>query len=175
MKKYLPFFIFILFSTTVSAQEVKNVVKINPLSAFYRIASVFYERALSEKTSVQLGIAFSAAKFEDTKYSGLALTPEYRFYLKKQAPRGVYLAPFVKYQRYTTSDNVDKGTYKSFGGGFMLGHQWVYKSSFVLDLFIGPAYNAGTYTAEYGNGNPDFNAAIDGLGVRGGLAIGFGF
>lgn len=157
------------------AQNEKNTVKINPLSALFRTGSVFYEHAISSKSSVQLGFAISGAKLDKEKFRGIALTPEYRFYLKNNAPDGLYFAPFSKYQHYTISNDTDKGTYSSFGGGLMLGRQWMYKSGFVLDLFLGPAFNSGTYKQEYGNGDPEISGAIDGFGIRVGLAIGFGF
>lgn len=178
MKKIFKNSLFILafvVASSLKAQEVKNTVKINPLSALIRTGSAFFEHKVSSSSSVQLGFAFTGAKLDEDKFRGLALTPEYRYYVKKNAPNGLYLAPFAKYQHLSLTNDTDKGTFNSFGGGLMLGRQWVYKSGFVLDLFLGPAFNSGTYKQEYGNGDPDLSAAIDGFGLRIGISIGLGF
>lgn len=164
-----------LLSNIVMAQEVKNTFKINPLSALFRTGSLFYERTVSPQSALQLGFAFTGLKLNETKFSGLALTPEYRYFIKKKAPAGIYVAPFAKYQNYTLTGGEDKGTYTSFGGGLSLGRQWVYQSGFVMDMFFGPSFNFGTYKAESGSQQVDVKGGIDGFGLRVGIALGFGF
>lgn len=163
------------FTTKTMAQEVKNTFKVNPLSALFRTGSLFYERAVSPQSTIQLGFAFTGLKLDETKFRGLALTPEYRYFIKKKAPVGIYIAPFAKYQNYSITDAEDSGSYTSFGGGLSLGRQWVYNSGFVLDMFFGPSFNSGTYTAESGSQQVDINGGIDGFGLRVGIALGFGF
>jgi len=157
------------------AQEVQNTIKINPLSALIKTGSIFYERKVSDGMSAQLGIAYTGIKISDTKFTGLAITPEVRFYLKNNAPTGLYAAPFLRYQNYTVADGTDKGKYTSFGGGALMGYQWVYGSGFVLDLFFGPSYNNGSYKATSGVDEPEIKGGIEGFGLRTGIAIGFGF
>ncbi len=159
----------------LKAQDVKNTIKINPLSALLSTGSVFYERKIDDGISVQLGVAYTGVKLSDTKFNGLAITPEARFYFKKEAPAGMYAAPFLKYQNYTVSDGRNKGDYTSFGGGAVMGYQWVYGSGFVLNLFFGPSYNNGKYKATFGNEEPEIKGGIEGFGIRTGIALGFGF
>ena len=177
MKKYL--LITVLLSAGISlksiAQEASNTVKINPISALLRTGSVFYEHKLSEKTSVQLGAAFTGLKLGDTKFTGFSVTPEYRFYPKASALSGVYLGPYARYQNFTVKDDTNTGSYSSIGGGVVIGRQWVYKSGFVLDLFFGPSYNAGKVKADDGSDEPEVSGSIDGFGIRTGILIGFGF
>lgn len=175
MKRLLLCAIAALTFFSANAQEEKNTLKINPLSALLRTGSIFYERKIDETMSAQLGVAYTGVSLSDTKFTGLALTPEVRFYVKKNAPRGMYAAPFLKYQDYTITDEEDKGSYRSFGGGLLLGHQWIYNSGFVLDLFFGPSYNNGTYKATAGSNEPDIKGGIEGFGLRVGLSIGLGF
>jgi len=175
MKKLLLCAVTALIFFNAKAQEVKNTIKINPLSALLSTGSVFYERKVNEGMSAQLGVAYTGVKLDDTKFSGLAITPEVRFYIKKHAPTGMYAAPFLKYQNYTVSDHTDKGSYTSFGGGALMGHQWVYNSGFTLDLFFGPSYNNGKYKATIVTDEPDIKGGIEGFGIRTGVAIGFGF
>ncbi|PWS26938.1 hypothetical protein DHW03_13020 [Pedobacter yonginense] len=157
------------------AQDAQNTIKINPLSALLSTGSVFYERKINDGISAQLGLAYTGIKLEDVKFTGVAITPEVRFYLKQKAISGLYAAPFLRYQNYTVTDGTDKGKYNSFGGGALIGRQWVYGSGFVLDLFFGPSYNSGTYKATQGNNEPDIKGGIEGFGIRTGIALGFGF
>ena len=168
-------FISFLSATQIFAQEVQNTVSMNPLSALLRIGSVFYQRKVADNSSLQMGVAFTGLKLDDTKFTGLALTPEYRWYPKKNALHGLYLGPFVRYQNYTIKEADNKGSFFSIGGGAVLGRQWVYGSGFALDLFFGPSFNSGKYKAESGDDDLDINGAIDGFGLRAGVSIGFGF
>nr|WP_276901522.1 DUF3575 domain-containing protein [Pedobacter kyonggii] len=157
------------------AQDAQNTIKINPLSALLKTGSVFYERKLNDGVSLQLGVAYTGLKLDDVKFTGVAITPEVRFYLKQKAISGLYAAPFLRYQDYTVTDGTDKGNYNSFGGGALIGRQWVYGSGFVLDIFFGPSYNNGSYKATQGNNEPDIKGGIEGFGLRTGIALGFGF
>ena len=159
------------------AQSEKNTIKINPLSALLRTGSIFYEHKLSEKTSVQLGAAYTGMKISDTKFSGVSLTPEFRFYPKQNALNGLYTAAFLRYQDYRVKDeeSAAKGSYSSFGGGVLIGRQWVYSSAFTLDIFFGPSFNSGKVKADDGSNEPEINSAIDGFGIRTGIALGFAF
>lgn len=159
---------------TTKAQDTKNTIKLNPLSALIKTGSVFYERKLNEGMSAQLGFAYTGIKLDDVQFEGIAITPEVRFYLKQKAISGVYAAPFLRYQNYSVTSGSDKGSYSSIGGGALIGRQWVYGSGFVLDLFFGPAYNSGNYKVKTGN-EPDIKGGIEGFGLRTGIALGFGF
>lgn len=174
MKKILLIAFSLLTLIDAKAQDAQNTVKINPLSALFRTGSLFYERKVSESSSIQLGVAYTGLKLDDVKFSGLALTPEYRYYFKNKAISGVYTAPFLRYQNYSVESGSDKGTYTSIGGGLLIGRQWVYGSGFVLDLFFGPSYNNGDYKVKSG-GEPDIKGGLEGMGIRTGIALGFGF
>jgi hypothetical protein len=120
MKKILLITLAVFVFTNIKAQDAKNTIKINPISALFRVGSIFYERKLNNNNSIQLGVAFTGLKLDEVKFTGLALTPEYRFYLKQKAISGLYAAPFLKYQNYAVSSGSDKGTYTSFGGGALI-------------------------------------------------------
>ena len=157
------------------AQSANNTIKINPISALIRTGSVFYEHKLAEKTSFQIGVAYTGLKLDETKFSGLALTPEYRIYPKGNALSGLYLGPYARYQNYTVKDDINKGSYTSFGGGLVMGRQWVYNSGFTLDIFFGPSYNSGKVKADDGSDEPEVSGSVDGFGLRAGISLGFGF
>jgi len=175
----LALFCFVL-SSARSQSEEKNVIKFNPIGAPVGIGSIFYEHKIDDKHSWQMGVGYLGLKIDNVKLSGLVLTPEYRIYTKKNALSGVYVGPFLRYQNYTLKDNESTdnytGTYSSFGGGVVIGRQWVYRSGLVLDLFAGPSFNSGKIEVTSGSGSADEpGLGINGFGLRIGLALGFGF
>lgn len=180
MKKVIILFLAILFVIPSFSQEKplvapeKNVLKINSLSLFLGTGSVFYERKLSDQTSGQLGLAYVGLKFQDTKFTGILLTPEFRIYPKKNAIDGFYVAPYLRYQNYTLQSGVNKGSLSSIGGGVLLGREWITKSGFTMDLFFGGHY--GTSNIKVDSGTDSFKTDfITGFGIRVGFAVGFAF
>ncbi len=173
-------FIAATFAVHAQSDGRSNAIKLNPLSLALMTGNVSYERAVSENQSVQLGVFYSGVSLGGLKYSGLGITPEYRFYFagQKEALNGVYAAPFLRYQNFslTEKDTESKATFSSFGGGATIGWQKMWNSGFTLDLFAGPAFNSGKVKATDGESDEfDVKAGIDGFGVRTGITIGFGF
>jgi hypothetical protein len=181
MKKVVLAMSLIAALGTAKAQEGKNAVKINPLSLILATGNVSYERQTTENQSFQLGLFYSGVKLSSLKYSGFGITPEYRFYIagRKEAMNGVYLAPFARYQNFKIedTDTKDKVTFSSVGGGALFGWEKSWESGFMLDLFLGPAYNSGKIKAEDGADEEEFDISggIDGFGIRTGITLGFRF
>jgi hypothetical protein len=180
MKKALILFLVIVLTAPIFSQEKsdvateKNVLKINTLSLFLATGSIFYEHKLSELISAQLGFGYMGVKIQDTKFSGIILTPEVRIYPKKNAIDGFYIAPYLRYQNYTLQNGTDKGSLSSMGGGLLFGRQWIFKKGFTMDLFFGGHY--GSSNVKVDSGTDTFNTnLITGFGIRVGFAIGFAF
>ncbi len=157
--------------------RAQNVIKINILSPIVKTFNIQYERALNANSSVQLGFFYSGFSTGDTKFSGFGITPEYRFYLSEsEAPEGVYIAPFLRYQSFTIKDDitVSEADFSAFGGGVILGKQWIFKEKIALDVFIGPTYSSGTVNLKSGSDSFD-TGAFDGFGLRTGICFGLKF
>ena len=125
----------LMLSSSVFAQK-KNAIKVNILSPVVRTGSFFYERALSDGASAQLGFFYTGYKISDTKFSGFGITPEFRYYpAKNEDMKGFYLAPFLRYQNFKlTQDATDsKGTFTSFGGGVLIGGQFLFGNVVTLN------------------------------------------
>lgn len=170
---------FLLIAVPAKAQDTppQNLFKINLLSPLVRTGSFFFERAVSEDISVQLGFFYTGASIVDTKFRGFGLTPELRYYLseKHPAPRGVFIAPFARYQSFNLSDDFgNEGSYSSFGGGLLVGTQTLFKNRISLDAWAGPAYSTGKTKVTDGEDAFDLGS-FDGFGVRFGITVGFGF
>lgn len=106
---------------TSSEDEAKNLVKWNVAALALKNYSFQYERAVSKKISVALGLRFAPksgvpfkSQFEklidnedtwnsvkDFKTGNFAITPEVRFYLGQSVFRGFYIAPFARYAKYS--------------------------------------------------------------------------
>ncbi|GIV35991.1 MAG: hypothetical protein KatS3mg032_0370 [Cyclobacteriaceae bacterium] len=170
MKKLFILFCSLAVATVLHAQ----VIKINILSPIVRTLNVQYEQALSGTSSFQLGFFYTGYEEDGDRFSGFGITPEYRFYLSEtEAPEGVYIAPFLRYQSLKLEDDFgSKGTYSGFGGGLILGKQWIFKEKVVLDVFIGPSYSSGTVKIESGSGDNLGADVFDGFGLRTGLCFG---
>ncbi|MBX2916426.1 MAG: DUF3575 domain-containing protein [Cyclobacteriaceae bacterium] len=117
MKKNLVIALVALFAVGVftSAQAQENVFKINIFSPIVKTFNAAYERKLSANSSFQLGVFYTSYNPASTKFSGLGLTPEYRFYLSEsEAPAGVYLAPFVRYQNFKLTEETTASKYGGY-------------------------------------------------------------
>src|SRR5512136_2608951 len=102
MKKFAFFSLFLRIGLNTFAQDKpetgteKNVLKVNTLALIIRTGSVFYERELSDLMSAQLGVAYMNYKIGDTKVDGVGITPEVRFYIRKNAIDGFYIGPYLR-------------------------------------------------------------------------------
>ena len=183
------FFAFLLIAILTiglasQAQAQQNVIKLNPLSLAVLTGNVQYERAINNAMSVQLGFFYTGFGFDvgdgRWSYSGIGLTPEFRYYVTnsaKDAPRGLYVGPWVRYQNFSTKieDNISneegKISVNSIGGGGILGYQWLFGDAFALDLFMGPGFTSGTAKVVSGSADVD---ELRGIGSGTGVAFRFG-
>lgn len=193
----------------IQVQAQKFVLKINPLSLAVITANVQGEYALNEKMSAQLGLfigsinlGFGASGTDGgVSYTWFGITPEFRYYAqnaKKDAPRGLYIAPFLRYRNVSTSF---EGSYydpdlmanatgeikfniNAIGGGVTLGYQWLFGDVFALDMFLGPQYSRANSSASVSCTNCDGDETVieesaglsfGGIGIRGGICIGVAF
>jgi len=180
MKKALLFLGVTACAFSAQAQEKKNAIKLNLFSPIVKSGSFFYERALTTKTSAQLGVGFTSwGKNDGVKLSGLFITPEFRFYPSGNVMNGFYVGPFLRYQNLKIEDKSDgmndKATLTTFGGGVVVGRQWVFGKVITFDIFAGPSYNTGNVKVTQGTDNIDIPGAIDGFGARVGLTLGVNF
>ncbi len=165
------------------AQDRPNVLKINIFALPLQNFSFQYERAFTHKSSLALGFSFmpsrnlpsvltnadSSGTLKRMTISGFSFTPEYRWYPGSEdgAPNGFYLAPYLRYAKYslnstvTYTDNTSGKTYANpvsasyggIGGGLMIGAQWLIKGKFSIDWWI--------LGAHFGSGNADLKVIGD--------------
>ena len=148
-----------------TADEGKNLIKLNLPSLVMKTVNVQYERAIYGKTSVGIGVRlmpkgkapFSSALEEiddqlgSLEMGNIAITPEIKFYMGKGVFKGFYIAPYLKYANYDLSidyeygDNGESiplsGKLNTYTAGVLFGAQWRLAKKFYLDWSIfGPQY-----------------------------------
>lgn len=180
MKKVIVLALICLFVIPAFAQESevseeKNVFKINTLSLIVGTGSIFYERKFTDNVSGQIGVAYLNYGIKDTRFTGLILTPEVRFYPKKNAIDGVYLAPYGRFQNYSLKGGDDRADYTNIGGGLVVGRQWITKSGFTMDLFFGGHYGSGKIDVKQGDEESFSTGIFEGFRTRMGFSLGFAF
>ena len=141
-------------------KEVKNIIKLNLGQVGNNGAvGLSYEKMLNKSVSASLSIfgKYNSATIgskSTEKTSGVGFMPEVRFYALPDysAPRGLYLSAFYNYYSETYevkrtdifSSFEETGSVKStFNAvGATIGWMFRIKSSFVIDLSVGPAFES---------------------------------
>lgn len=179
MKKVLLASFLFLGAMSVKAQDEvgQNVVKVNPLGLLFGSANIGYERALNSKSSFVIAPQFGGFKFGGMKYSSFGAGAQYRLYLSKSksAPEGFYGAPGLSFVsgkvKWDFDGEKEESKFSSFGGGVMVGHQWIYNSGFVLDLGGGFNYQKFNYKDDADNSGISFK----GGGILPALSFSIGY
>lgn len=159
----------------------KNMVKWNVLGLTSSTISLQYERLIAPKTSIAANINIMPKRsipffgtvedivkdkgaidiLKDVKMNAFSFTPEVRFYLGKEGMRGFYIAPFLRYDRFSVELPVEyiykeqlesvtiNGNVDGFSGGFAIGAQWrVYKDFYLDWMIMGPHFGLAKGTLE---------------------------
>jgi hypothetical protein len=171
MKKILV--VLVLGVMMLNANAQTNVIKFNPLGLAFGYVNLSYEKTLSTKAALQINASLTSLDLLGTKYSGIGIGVDYRLYLSptKEAPRGMYFAPGLSFSSLTVENGSDKGTGSVFALKGVLGHQWVWKSGFSLDLYGGVSYYLNGDISLNGTSYGKFNGLMPALGV----CVGYGW
>ncbi|MGZ5243372.1 MAG: hypothetical protein ACXWEY_12690 [Bacteroidia bacterium] len=158
------------YSDSDEEKYPKNVIRFNAGSLILNNYSFFYERAINDKISGQLGGNYMfndwnvGTSFNGTEYTGtlknvgFGFTPEIRYYFlnkitnggfSQPAPYGLYVAGFGRYLRndFTfnfKANNIDetmKFRTQIFALGGLVGGQAIIAKTVAVDIFIGPDIN----------------------------------
>jgi hypothetical protein len=172
MKFTLPLFVLfsIFFTSNTYAQQ--NIIKWRPAALGWNNIDLSYERVINEKSSFAVKVGFmvpldivapysnyldqqatqngaSSTGFTMTKgfVNGFSILPEYRFYTAKEAPKGFYVAPYLKLWRGAMGANVQDSALNPYdivaslnilGAGVGIGYQWVIADVITIDWnFLG--------------------------------------
>ena len=139
----------VFFGLNLNAQDVKGVIKINPIGLLYS-ANITYEKPINESGSAMIRFRYYHQRLhynvnDVEKFAMPVGTMDfkfgYRFYLSKkhEAPRGFYVSPTANIMlKAEETDSYYSFTEKStiFGAGVHAGKQWIW-GKFAFDLYGG--------------------------------------
>jgi hypothetical protein len=162
-----------LLNASVFAQNGKNLIKTNLVYDAIAIVNLNYEHAISEKSSIEIGVNFTMFS-NSTVDKRKAIDFAYRHYLseKKKSPEGAYISPIIslyssEYLDYNYNiNNPKKGSTEGIGYGLKGGYQIISESGISIDFFGGFGMNSSY--------NP---FSLDGTGgvPIAGIALGYNF
>jgi Protein of unknown function (DUF3575) len=194
--------------SAIPAPPTLMVLKTNPLSFIVEGFNVQVERSFGARFSGQIGLMAASPSLtihaeslpEPIHYTILGLTPEFRYYftfLKRPAPRGPYLASYLRLQHVQQRYQIlaldpDRGenipvdaavTRHVLAGGFLVGCQLLIKRRFSIDGFMGPRYGRSFSNYRYscqgcnGDERPIAKPGLpfQGIELRAGICIGYAF
>lgn len=210
MKRITTFMLLslLLLAGMLRAQST-STIKINPLSLGVLTLNLQGEHAFGERISAQLGFYYGGFKLgggiadvgsAKIAYNWLGATAEFRYfaYTPDVAPNGLYIAPFLRFQNVNANVDVAytyvdgngatqsdqghvAGHLPAFGGGAVVGYQWIIGKHFVWDTYLGPSVYGGKWALDIDipeSANytlPTFRNGFSGFALRFGTSIGVAF
>ena len=201
-EKYMQFIsklcvIVLIFTASVVSAQNKNILKLDISSPIMRTANISFEHQTKERSSFVIGGLYQDQSdgFASSYITRLAITPEFRYYMGKyNAPEGIYLSMFARYQYMEALEEVYLGydpiTYMSIydytkrnintgGVGMSFGYQRIFQDKISIDVNFGTIWNSGdtrvsTDAPFIQAPNEAFRPYV-GYFVRTGVAVGFLF
>lgn len=113
-----------------------SAVKVNPVGLAFGFANAGYEFSTSDSQSATI----SGLYYDVSGISGFGVGAEYRFYFGGEALKGWHAGPSLGYLSLEDDFNTSASVF-SFGGE--VGHQWVWNSGFLVDVFAGLGFATG--------------------------------
>jgi hypothetical protein len=162
----------------------KKIVKINPLSPIIGVINVHLEKQLHASDSYQAELFYFTGQVfnQQSDVRGVGVTFNYRFYITEEFPKGWYIQPFVRYQRYwpigrgtnnsTRSSSSVNNNLQVGGIGAVLGYQTLIVNGISFEIYAGPVYSK-MFTSD---SQPKNTVSIlNGPWLRAGITFGFLF
>ncbi|QQS27646.1 MAG: DUF3575 domain-containing protein [Sphingobacteriales bacterium] len=188
----IVYIIYLVYAQNLHAQHV--VLKTNVLSILSGNYGASAEFAVGKKIGISItGNYVSTKKGDDTQFSttehetGYNVIPEARFYLSNRIDggslQGLYVGPNLIYEKLKvkiTNPQPDsttvEGQVTNFGYGVIVGHQWIFKERFAVDLFFNPYFNSPSISGEIATTTPQRYEGNRGIQFRRiGVAVGIAF
>jgi hypothetical protein len=186
MKKLL--IIVLLFISSLSFAQ-KNVVKMGVFGVTYGDFALSYERLVTLKSSLNFTLGYLSPKNSIVGsnyttstsggvglrelYDGFHTSLDYRFYVgKKEAPKGFYLAPYLRYAgfKFLMNDEIDNVYFdvnsriSTVGLGFQMGYHWIVYDKISIDWYflgIGVEYVMPKLVYTTDNAYFDYSTIVD--------------
>ena len=188
-KKQISLFVGILLCVSQSfAQNISSqVLKMDPVAPFLSTYSMKFERAVSDRFTVQLGGSYtyqSATVFSsiDGILKGYSAISEIRMYLQKfkqDVPTGIYLGIYGKKEAYAFVINLGEKSadlldVEALSSGLELGWQFKLFDSLplVVDLYLGGGYMISEFSGKFAPEGKLIYFNQNGISPRFGVSLG---
>ena len=173
-------------SAMASADDPSNVLSINALEVINGSIGVEYERVLIPRLSLAVGVSFYDSDLNvfgsgGTTVIGPEFTLQPRFYILRDAPRGLYLSPFFSLD-YLNASGIDDGlgdggTLSANGFGYsvggIVGWSWLFWDVLNIKAGIGAKYEQLSLSLQTGCGTTPVGTS--GVAPAGELSAGWAF
>ncbi|PWH82638.1 hypothetical protein DIS18_10390 [Algibacter marinivivus] len=158
MKKILLFTaVFFIGISSINAQE--QAIKVNPIGLAFGVANAGYEFATNESQTLTIAGLY----YNISDVSGFGAGVEYRFYFSSdEALNGWHAGPSLGYVSLEDDFNNSAGF---FTVGGEVGHQWLIGEHFLVDVFAGLGYIAGS--------SDDLAVTLSSTAVSLGVSVGY--
>ncbi len=175
------------------APSYRNIIKIDPIRFFSSTFQLSYERLVDKDKSLNFSAGLIYKDTESESVNGFRGEFQFRYFILEREiynpTRKIYFAPFIFDQyvdvinrNYYNSNGIqEQYSYKTnaFGGGIVMGVNWVFSKRFVIDAFLGGGVRSSNmdknYSAYYTNNNGIMDYGYKGIFPRVGLDLGFTF
>lgn len=153
-----------------------NIIKLNVPGLLMKSVGLQFEHRITRKTTLAMGLIYrpmgswTYSKYFDTLTTGsgysqetifmfanstfrtFMLTPEFKYFLGRRAPAGIYVSAFARakfdktnfkyhYQNNSSPENLGSASLNEtvLGGGLLIGYQIMSKKHLTIDFwFLGP-------------------------------------
>ena len=175
------------------APSYRNIIKIDPIRFFSSTFQLSYERLVDKDKSLNFSAGLIYKDTESESVNGFRGEFQFRYFILEREiynpARKIYFAPFIFDQYvdvinrnyYNSSGMQEQYSYKTnaFGGGIVMGVNWVFSKRFVIDAFLGGGVRTSNMDKNnnvyYTNNNGIMDYGYKGIFPRVGLDLGFTF
>ena len=104
------------------------------------VVGLAYERVVHDRVAIQIEAQIFGIWWADPKFTGAGGQLRPTFFLTDDAPRGVYVAPFVRVDRVTASADGPKGSGVGWSLGAFVGYSFLFGEHVNLRVGAGAQY-----------------------------------
>lgn len=137
-------------------QDKSNLIKVNLWGLVNSAIVLSYERAVTQETSVELGIKWLGAPLSQAYVNkGIAAEVGYKikamyflrsvdFYTYRHLLHGAFLRPKLGFHYFSDdSSSINKSVYRILNAGIEAGKQWTFNNIFSIEMHVGFYFYGG--------------------------------
>jgi hypothetical protein len=174
------------FNYSWDKKPIRHVIHWNPASTFVLTGVLGYEIKVHKRASILVRGLYGSYSLNSTSFRQACAFVEPRIYVLATAPRGLYVSPYLRYRWFEATDivtingitNAQTMKANSYSVGLTLGWQWILGNWFMVNPYIGGAWNYHNIQSSTPNYNDRFYLSSLGftpVSFRWGVCLGLAF